>query len=219
MKKRFRLLTAIFLLISFLWGCGNPFEDDKEINVIRAEDISSSEEHEVKEQNKPLNDGKNSSEELTTDSQSLCVYICGAVEAEDVYQVPPGSRVNDVLKLAGGFSEDAATRYVNLAEEVRDGERIYIPYEDELDIDMVKGIMDDDSHASPDNEADGEKLVNINTAGKEELMTLPGIGETRAEDIIRYREQNGEFEKVDDIMNVNGIKEGTFNKLKDKITI
>ena len=69
-----------------------------------------------------------------------------------------------------------------------------------------------------DRERELEGLVNINTAGKEELMTLPGVGETRAEEIIRYREQHGGFTQVEDLMNVNGIKEGTFNKLKDKVT-
>ena len=66
--------------------------------------------------------------------------------------------------------------------------------------------------------AEQNGLVNINTAGKEELMTLPGIGETRAEEIIKYREQHGGFTQVEDLMNVNGIKEGTFSKLRDKVT-
>ncbi len=138
----------------------------------------------------------------------ICAFICGAVQEEGIYYVPAGSRVNDVLVAAGGFSENASTSAVNLAEMVSDGDRIYIPEEGE----EIAAVM-----TGPENK-NSEGLVNINTAGKEELMTLPGIGETRAEEIIRYREQQGGFAQVEDLMKVNGIKEGTFNKLKDKVT-
>jgi competence protein ComEA len=147
-------------------------------------------------------------EETVEELHEICVFICGAVREEGVYYVPAGSRVNDVLVAAGGFSENASTSAVNLAELVSDGDRIYIPEEGE---EITAAMTEAKEELS-------EGLVNINTAGKEELMTLPGIGETRAEEIISYREQQGGFAQVEDLMKVNGIKEGTFNKLKDKVT-
>ena len=142
-------------------------------------------------------------EERTEDTAYIFVYVCGAVNREGVYELPRGSRVYQAIEAAGGFREDAEARNVNQAEVVEDEERIYVPVIGE--------------EVQMDSEKDGK--VNINNASKEELMTLPGVGESRAESIIKYREEVGMFQTIEDIMQVSGIKEGLFNKIKELITI
>lgn len=133
----------------------------------------------------------------------IFVHVCGAVNQEGVYELPKGSRVYEAIDVAGGFREDADTKTVNQAELLEDEERIYVPT-------IGESIQSN-------SEEDGK--VNINKATKEELMTLPGVGESRAESIIKYREEQGSFQKIEDIMQVSGIKEGLFDKIKDLITI
>lgn len=146
------------------------------------------------------------------DANSYAVYICGAVLYPGVYYMEAGSIKQDVLDAAGGFTEDAVTWYVNLAEEITKGEKIYVPYEEELELGITP-LADNDTSTSE------SSLVNINTADKQKLMTLPGIGESKANSIIAYREQNGAFSCTEDICRVDGIKEGLYNKIKDLITV
>ncbi len=202
----------ILILVIFMTGCEMSSDDDMKISVMKTE-----EDH--IEEDKTSSEEPHISEEATEET-SVYVHLCGAVENEDVYCVPAGSRLNDVVKLAGGFRDGAAAQYVNLAKVVSDGERIYIPYEDEIDADAADILLEsDETGLAGDPGSQEEKLVNINSADKSELMTLPGIGDSKADDIIRYREESGGFGSIEDLMNVNGIKEGTFQKLKDKITI
>lgn len=144
-------------------------------------------------------------------AKRCAVYVCGAVAEPDVYYLPEGSIKQEAVELAGGFAEGAARFYVNLAEAVVDGERIYVPYEDELQTQTGEAGADYGGN-------EGTK-VNINTAGVEELTTLPGIGESKAKAIIAYREENGGFSSIEDICNVSGIKENSFNNIKDYIDV
>ena len=139
--------------------------------------------------------------------QMVYVYVCGAVQEPGVVEVPEGSRVEEALRLAGGMTEKADPFYVNLAETVTDGQKLYFPTTEE-----AEGL-----EAALKAAEDG--LVNINTASAEELCTLPGIGASRAADIVRYREQNGAFPTKEDIMKVSGIKQNAYDRLCDKITV
>ena len=153
------------------------------------------------------------SEQTETAPETVCVYVCGAVVSPGVYTLPAGSRRVDALEAAGGFAEDAARDYVNLAQTTGDGEQLYIPHEDEIS----PGLPE-----STDPQARGSaqpSLVNINTATKEELMTLPGIGESKASDIISDREKNGAFASIEDIKRIQGIKDGTYNRISSLITV
>lgn len=133
----------------------------------------------------------------------ICVYVCGAVNAPGLVRLPEGSRAADALEKAGGFREDAGTDSVNLAARVSDGEKLYFPTAEE----------------AVSREQAGGGLIDINTADAGQLCTLPGIGESRAADIIAYREANGSFESCEDIMKVSGIKKSVYEKIKDKITV
>ena len=142
------------------------------------------------------------------------IHICGAVAAPGVYRLPAGSRVVDAVEAAGGLTEDAAERGVNQAAPVADGMQIVIPTSEEA----AQGIFPPDG-VMEENGSGRDGLVDINTADTAELMTLPGIGQTRADAIVAYRQQNGKFQSIEDIMKVDGIKEGSFAKLKDRICV
>lgn len=138
---------------------------------------------------------------------TVYVHICGEVLSPGVYQVSANSRIYDVLLLAGGFTEDAAQEAVNLAETVTDGMQVIIP---------SKEAWQEEKDALKKQRAG---MVNLNTASLEELCTLPGVGESRAQDIIAYRVSHGGFETIEEIMQVSGIKEGLYEKLQSKIYI
>ena len=142
------------------------------------------------------------------DKKEIRVYVCGAVVSPGVVSLPEDSRAEDALAAAGGFAENAWREYVNLAERVQDGEKLYFPTLEESERLVFQETGSADSG-----------LVNINTADSAVLCTLPGIGESRANDIIAYREANGPFGSCEDIMNVPGIKTSVYSKISDKITV
>ena len=136
--------------------------------------------------------------ETESEMDSDCyVYICGAVVHPGVYQLPVGSRIYEVVSAAGGLSADACEDSINQAKEEK----------------TVPGEEDEVRR-----QESGHK-VNLNTAEAGELMTLPGIGETKAEQILSYREEKGGFSSIEEIMNITGIKEGVYSKIKDYITV
>lgn len=140
-------------------------------------------------------------------TQEICVYVCGAVESPGVVFLPDGSRAADALEAAGGFAPEAAVEAVNLAAKVSDGEKLFFPDREEYEAQAGAA------------EPAASGLVNINTADAAQLCTLPGIGASRAADIIAYREANGDFGVCEDIMRVPGIKESVYNKLSGKIAV
>ena len=127
--------------------------------------------------------------------------------------LPEGSRVYDLFELAGGLTELAAADYWNQAKVLSDGEMIYVPSKEEVKDRVLEG------NHSISIDSDNSNKVNINTASQAELMTLPGIGETRALAIIAYRQENGPFSSLEELKNVEGIKEAVFSKVKDLIEI
>lgn len=146
-----------------------------------------------------------------------CVYVCGAVVNPGVYTLPADARICDALEAAGGFHETAAKEAVNLAEKIQDAEQICIPTVEELASEEAAGEASAVYESAPGIGSDGR--VNLNTATKEELMTIPGIGSSKAESILAYRMEHGCFADVKDIMKIAGIKEGIFEKIKDSITV
>ena len=165
-------------------------------------------------------------EEAESEPAVWMVHICGAVNRPGVYTFPEGSRVCDAVEAAGGLSEDAAESLLNQAALLSDGLQIVVPTLEEAEglsrQTASSGIFSSDisgAGSAAGGEEAGNGLVNINTATLEELMTLPGIGQTRAEAIVAYRDEQGGFQSIEDIMNVSGIKEGSFAKLKDRITV
>ena len=121
------------------------------------------------------------------------------------------------IERAGGTLEGASPESLNLAQQAEDGQKIYVPSKEEAEAGTFP--QDDSWGAASSSREQGGGKVNLNTADLEELMTLTGIGQTRAEAIITYREEEGAFQAPEDIMKVDGIKEGIYEKLKDEITV
>ena len=135
-----------------------------------------------------------------------------------VYYVSATAIKETVVRMAGGFLDEADENYVNLAQTVTGGEQIYIPTRDEtVGLSLSSRESADSQKTDASEEADAK--ININTAEKEQLMTLPGIGESKADAIIAYREAQGRFQSTDELMNIQGIKEGVYNKIKDLIIV
>jgi competence protein ComEA len=139
--------------------------------------------------------------------QKLTVYVNGEVNSPGVYSLSAGSRIKDAIEASGGFTESADIKRVNLAKKVRDEDYIFIDTQDSTQgsVGATQGGISSDG------------IVNVNTATKEELMTVPGIGEVTAQKIIDYREKNGDFQKIEDLTKVDRIGEKTLAKFKDKI--
>ena len=156
-------------------------------------------------------------EEEVTETQTqtfvLYVYVCGQVKNPGVYILPEGSRVCDLFEKAGGLTDSAAFEYWNQAKLLSDGEMLYVPTVNEAkDREWTEGTTSQNTTDDPDK-------ININTASKEELMTLPGIGEAKADAILAYRRENGSFSSIEELKQVEGIKDGVFSKMKDYIEI
>lgn len=187
-----------------------------------------------------------SSAYIAEETGTIYVHVCGAVMAPGVYELTAGSRVYEAVQAAGGFTENAEENYVNQAQELPDGVKLVIPTKEEAagrqadvqpgasgqeagqtaaDSDVQIGIVTQGSvhtaGGSADTvtaHADGGR-ININTASVEELCRIPGIGATRAAAVVSYRESHGSFGSPEDIMKVSGIKEGTYEKIKDSISV
>ena len=140
------------------------------------------------------------------------------MNAPGVYELRTDARIYEALEAAGGMTEDAAADWINQAEALSDGERIYVPTQEEAEesAQSVSGQW-----ADPNGNAGGSASdkININTAAKEELMTLSGIGASKAESILKYRQEHGNFQSIEDLKKIEGIKDGVFNKIKDDITV
>lgn len=163
----------------------------------------------------------------------IYVHICGAVVNPGVYVLEAGSRIFEGIEAAGGFREDACEDYVNQAKPLQDGQRLVIPTVEEMETAKENGIYQD-LWIADTADADGlEKvnkenstasagaggLININTATESELSGINGIGPSKAAAVVAYRQENGSFASIEEIMKVSGIGEGTYEKIKDKISV
>ena len=229
MKKKIFMYLIMIPTLLFLTGCGGSgdvifipeeiAENGQISGVLTAESneqisgVSASESNEqMSDASASESDGQMSEAVSTvTDTQWIQVYICGAVVHPGVYTLPEGSRLNDAVLASGGFTEEAEETSVNLAAKIADEEMIYVYSKEQMAageyVPMLPGSFQESG------------LVNINTADLSALCSLPGIGESRARDIITYREKNGAFQKKEDIMQVSGIKESLYQRICDLISV
>ena len=243
------MMAVLFLIFTALTGCKNKeaqflidgFQEAKaEVDAEEAQKADSEgqeqqTETDKKEKHSEKEQVRESETETTEVSQQeepekskIYVDVCGAVVNPGVFQFEEGSRVFQAIEAAGGFLPEAAQTCVNRAGILTDGEQIYIlTQEEQTQLDLKPGQGADGTgqiQETAGGTVTGEGLdqngkVNINTADESGLTMLSGIGDTRAKAIIAYREENGPFATIEDIMNVSGIKEGTFEKIKDDIVV
>lgn len=220
LKKIILILLGISIILTSVIFVLYKNHQNKNEEVI---DIFKDEEIEIKEEENPEQKEENSN------TQKVVVDIKGMITSPGVYEVDSTSRVNDVINIAGGLIEGADTSLINLAKIVEDEmiiiiyskEEILEKYKEEVCICDCPEITNDACIESNTKSEDIEtsEIVNINTASKDELMTITGIGESKADSIIKYREENGKFSSIEDIKNVSGIGEYLFEKIKDYITV
>ena len=142
----------------------------------------------------------------------ITVDVKGAVKAPGIYDLPVGSRVNDAVQKAGGLTEQADSKSLNLAQKVSDEALVYVPAKGEE-------VASEKTGSGTASSTSKEKKVNINKASLEELKQVKGLGGKRAQDIIDHRESNGKFKSVDELKKVSGIGAKTIEKLKDYVTV
>lgn len=207
MKKRIIEIAVLFTIAIVV------FVTSSVMNYSCKEDVSTEEKiSEIESQDLEGNQNEHSSQSTSESSEQLiCVYICGAIKNPGVYYLPLESRLNDAVILAGGMLPEANAEGSNLAEILTDGRKIRIPYQGEA--------VSFEAYSYDENGLMEDEKVNINTANEDELTTIPGIGQTRAEAIVAYRKKHGDFNSVEEIMNVSGIKEGLFLKISPYIKI
>ena len=211
-RKRHLLLLFGMMLMQALScpGCDSPGEDAS-LEELAAEETPAEEEAD----REAAEDGQ---EETAEEEKSrIYVYVCGQVEYPGVYELEEGDRVFQALEAAGGLTEAAAESWLNQAEILTDGGRIYVPDREEAAAFREAGEVPETGNGGGAAGEDGK--VNLNTADREELMTLSGIGETKADSILQYREEHGPFQSIEEIQQVDGIKDGTYQKIKDRITV
>lgn len=199
-KIKMVLLVGAFFLCGIVYLAMNA--GSQKSSVVTESFADQSEEKDVKKQ--------------TPDSKQnapVYIYICGEVKNPGVYTFAQEPHLVDVVKKAGGFTKKADTVSINLASTVTDGTQLIIAKKGK----KTSAKEEQSSHGMSSGKE--EDKVNINTASADELMKLSGIGESKAAQIISYREKNGAFKKIEDIMNITGIKEGVFGKIKDDITV
>lgn len=193
----FILLLSVFFLIMGSQEKKDPVQNETD----PLEQLLSSEE--------PPSDTEVKEEGESDEISLVLVDVKGAVHIPGVYQLEASSRVIDAINIAGGLREEAVTKHVNFAKELVDEMLIYIPVEGEEIVEIPQ-----ESEAGGDNQK-----ININTASASELETLSGIGPQKAQGIIQYREEEGNFQTIEELTNVSGIGEKTFEKLKDAIIV
>lgn len=147
---------------------------------------------------------------ITSNKNKILVEIKGEVKKPDVYEVDEGSIIRDLINIAGGLTEKANINKINRAEKLKNNQLIVIPNNESVISDTITNNSSNDSK-------DG--IININSASLSELQNINGIGEVKAQSIIDYREKSGGFKSIEDIKNVEGIGDKTFEKIKDKISI
>ena len=150
---------------------------------------------------------------LAQEDLVILVDIKGEIKQPGVYELAHDARLNELILLAGGFTENAEVRQINLAEKLSDQQMIYVPNQDELTFSIDQLVEDEEDMSQ------SSTTVNINTADLTELQELPGVGPSKAQAIIAYREENGLFKSIEGLLEVSGFGEKTFEKLKDSIVI
>ncbi len=189
---------------------GISLSDDSEERVVETSDIEESDS--IQEASLDLGNPEETS--TSVEQVSIAVHVCGQVKKPGVYTLAQGARVSDAIDAAGGLTKDAAGDFINQAQKVEDEQQVYVPSQEEAK-ESPKVIQQETNNES---HSENKGLVNINQATREEFMTLPGIGEAKADMIITYREEHGKFASIEDIKNISGIKDGVFNKICDLIT-
>lgn len=215
-KQITRVLVVFFFLSGGVWYLlkTGTFSKEKQEQTVITGVLDTVGEKELSATQVPSTEEFN---EKKVQEEQLVVYVCGAVNEPGIYLLSGESRLYEAIALAGGFSAEADPAYHNLAREIEDGERIYIlTYEETKVLTAAQKVEGELGDNIPQEQ---KFLINLNTATAEQLTSLPGIGDAKAAGILEYRKKVGQFTDIEEIMNVSGIGEAMFEKIRDKITV
>lgn len=190
-KARFIICYAVCFLSAVLCACGEK------------EDLVFTPSQWVEQEAVKQMGAQDSGQVSEAECAEIYVYVCGAVISPGVKAIPEGSRAVDALEAAGGFTQEADPVAVNLASKVEDGQKLYFPTKEETSAE----------------ESQQDERINLNTADKEKLEELPGIGSAKAEAIVRYRKEHGNFEKPEELLQVPGIYQSLYDQIRDRIRL
>ena len=216
-KKNKILLIVIVAIVAissyyFIFDRKEEWLNNQEQNLEIKEEIKTNDQIE-----------NNSNEQQLEKNENIIVHVSGAVNKEGIVELKNNSRIIDAIDKAGGLKDEADITNINLAYIIEDGMKIHIPSKEEKESTIIvesnidSGTVEQSTEIKSNN---NKKLkININTATKTDLETLPGIGESTALKIIEYRKEKGKFKLIEDIKQVNGIGENKFNKIKELITV
>lgn len=215
LRKKSRIIGILLIQSLFLCGCDRP---GKEIiwNVQNEQEMTRFQ-SEVSGQNVTemcTESGEKAEDRMTESKVPVYADICGAVQHPGVYELEEGARIFELIEKAGGLQEDADLTAVNQAERVTDGMKVRVYTKEE-----AKELAMPEVAGTASARVEEPRKININQADQSELTALSGIGSARAADIIAYRTEHGGFQSIEEIMNVSGIKESTFQKIKDQIVV
>lgn len=208
------VIVAIVAIISyyFIFDRKEEWLSNQEQNLEIKEEIKTNDQIE-----------NNSNEQQLEKNENIIVHVSGAVNKEGIVELKNNSRIIDAIDKAGGLKDEADITNINLAYIIEDGMKIHIPSKEEKESTIIvesninSGTVEQSNEIKSNN---NKKLkININTATKTDLETLPGIGESTALKIVEYRKEKGKFKLIEDIKQVNGIGENKFNKIKELITV
>lgn len=219
MKKFDKKIILVSIIIIFIIGMYYLFirdndylESDSNMNILN-----------VNEEEKGIENKISNMD----DKGKIVIYVAGAVKNEGIYELDENSRIADCIEKAGGLTDEANIKDINLAYVLEDGMKVYIPKNSEINevkdetstyVSKENGGTNTGTTTSKNTSVKSNK-ININTATQTELETLPGIGPSTAQKIINYRKENGKFGSIEDIKKVSGIGDSKYSKIKDYITI
>lgn len=216
-KKQYFIIGAVVLGLIFFFKKEDTKQDDSANLLSEKTEQSSNSSFSASNQS--------SSAQSVSQSKTVTCDISGAVKHQGVYTLKTGARIQELIEAAGGVKQNAQLKAVNRAVMLKDQDKIHIPYKGEK-VEKASNFSSTGAGTTTANEStsgestqnNGEK-VNLNTASAADLQKLNGIGQKKAEQIIAYREQNGQFKKIEDLMQVSGIGEKTFAALKDQLAL
>ena len=225
----YKVTAAFVMSLVLLSGCSGvrtgQGEELKELTDTESGEVQEDESIAGETKKEELEEHLQDEIQSTDDSQEVYVHVCGQVACPGVYLLPAGSRLYEAIEAAGGLSENAAGELLNQAAQIEDGQQIYVPSREEAAQLQAGQSVSNMGEAGRNVSAPGmsgtsdDGKIDLNRATREQLMTLSGIGEAKADSIIAYREVHGGFRKIEELMEVDGIKEGVFNKVKDQIKV
>ena len=211
-NKKLVIVIIVVLLLTALF-CYFRFRESEDVDVFQPEDGIAT------------NESINMVEE-TGEEEMIIVHVSGEVKEPGIVKLEEGERIADAIEKAGGATDDADLSKLNLAYVLEDGVKVRIPKKNEeenageyVSEESGEEVIQEGSVEAEESTQTTSKVVNINKANQEELMTLPGIGEATAQKIIDYRKENGNFQTIEDIKNVSGIGDSKFNQIKSLIKV